>query len=247
MSPILAVGRREWGTLFASSTGWVVATAFLLWNGFAFKSLVEAHASGAAPVRSFGEAVTAPLATSLALGLVLFVPLLSMGALAGERRAGSEELLFSLPLAELHVVLGKFAALLVPVTVLLGATLLYPLSLSGAATIDGGQLVAAWTGLVLAAAAYLAFGLWVSSRTESRVVAAVVTLVALLVGFFADQLLADAPAILSALVDRLSLRVPLDRFARGVVSTGDVVFHVATALCFLHLASRSLARRRTGR
>jgi len=233
----------------------VVATAFLLWSGLAFRSLVEAHVgagraaldAGGVPAQSFGEAVTLPVALSLALGLVFFAPLLSMGVFAAERRAGTEELLFSLPLSESEIVLGKLAGTLGPVLGLLAVTLLYPVSLARDASVDWGQVAAAWLGLALAATVCLSFSFWVSARTASGVVAGVVALVVLLVWFFADRLLPDGPGPLGAAADALALRAALERFARGIVSARDVLFHVAVAGGFLSLTTSDLARRRRGR
>ena len=57
------------------------------------------------------------------------IPLITMRALAEEKRSGTLELLITMPVKDSEVILGKFIGALGMVTILLAATFLYPLAM----------------------------------------------------------------------------------------------------------------------
>ncbi len=247
MNATLAVARRELGALFGSPIVLMVAGAFHLWNGLVYRSLVvgyvessrDATGSGALPPLEIADAVLAPLGLSVAFGLLLFLPLLTMRAVADERRSGFEDLLLSLPATPTAMILGKFLALLVVVGVLAWPPLLLSLGLSDAGVLDYGVLASAAVGLLLAGAAYAAVGLCASTLTPHPVAAGVAGLTVLLVLFFAERFWAPAGL--------LSLRQAFDPFSRGVPGLRAAGWHVLAAALFLFVAVHSAELRRRTR
>ena len=127
-----------------------------------------------------------------------------MRSLAEERRQKTDQLLYALPIRLSGVVLGKYLAML---TVLAVPTLvmgLYPLILSQFGRVSLPTAYGALLAFFLLGACLLSVGLFISSVTESPVVSAVVTLVAVLLLYFmsglADFVSSDASASLMALV-----------------------------------------------
>ena len=106
---------------------------------------------------------------------VLVVPLITMRALAEEKRAGTIELLITLPVTDADVILGKYAAALAMVFILLAATLVYPIAMFvwpwHLGTLDWGPVWAGYLGLFLYAGAGTAIGMLFSSITESQIIA----------------------------------------------------------------------------
>ena len=119
---------------------------------------------------------------------LIAVPIISMRALAEEKRQKTDQLLYSLPIRLSSVVIGKYlgmlAVLILPVLILA----LYPLILSQFGTVQYTPAYAALFAFFLLGACLLSIGLFISSVTESQMAAAVITLVAMLLLYFMNGL-----------------------------------------------------------
>jgi ABC-2 type transport system permease protein len=239
-----AVFRREFEAQFASPGAWTVAAGFLLWNALGWTALVEAHVRAARhavaeglEARPFAEAGLDSAVLGLAFALVLFVPFVSMRLLADERRLGSDEILFTLPLTATQVVLGKVAAAATVVLALVVPVLIPPLLLPAEAAVDPGRVLAVGLGLFLLGLALLAIGTWASSLTDQPIAAAALALTLGLVLFFVDRPLDGRLA-------DLSIRLAFERFAGGVVGLRDGVHLLAVGAFFVFLAVQTVELRR---
>ncbi len=121
------------------------------------------------------------------------VPILTMRILAEERRQKTDQLLLTSPVAVTGIVLGKYLALvtifLIPVAVLA----LYPLIVSQFGTIGYAETYTALFGFFLLGCSFLAIGLYISSVTESQVIAAVLTFLVLFVCYVAEGIASFFP------------------------------------------------------
>ncbi|MDQ6960143.1 MAG: ABC-2 transporter permease, partial [Mariprofundaceae bacterium] len=120
MSPVSAIIWKEWRTAVDTPLGYVIAVAFLLAAGFFFGN--QLFLMGQAEMRGFFAI--------LPVLLMFFIPAMTMRSLAEEKRSGTFELLATLPVSTLQIVAGKYLAVLLQVVVLLGFTLVYPLTLA---------------------------------------------------------------------------------------------------------------------
>ncbi len=234
MKPISAIIWKEWRTAVDTPLGYVIAVAFLLASGFFFGNRL--FLTGQAEMRSFFAI--------LPVLLMFFIPAMSMRALAEEKRSGTFELLATLPISTTQIVAGKYLAVLLQTTVLLGLTLLYPLTLAMLGNIDGGQIAASYLAAWLLVAAYVAACIFASSLTNNAVVAYVLGFSMLLTVF----LLAQAVPLLSpAMQNFLYIISPISHYQsmlRGVAYMEDVVFLLSLCWVFLVAAHFQLERRR---
>ena len=106
---------------------------------------------------------------------MITTPILTMKVMAEERKQKTDQLLLTSPVSPLKIILGKYLALvtmfLIPVVIIA----CYPLILSGFGTIPFAADYTALFGYFLLGCAYLALGLFMSSLTESPVLAAVLS------------------------------------------------------------------------
>jgi len=113
------------------------------------------------------------------VGAFLVVTLFSffwVGQWSEEERAGTLEILCTLPVRRVSLVLGKFLAVLGLVAVALALTLFLPITVDLLGGLDWGPVVGGYLAALLVAAAYAAIGLWVSSRTDNQIVALIVSI-----------------------------------------------------------------------
>jgi ABC-2 type transport system permease protein len=236
MSRSLTIARREVGSYFYSPIAYVTMTLFLL-------------ASGGLFWRDFkpGEpAVMRTIFEWMVWLLVLVVPMLCMGLLAQEWATGTVETMFTAPITETDVVLGKFLGSMVFFFVLLMPTLLYVLMLRLYSKPDYGPIFSGYLGIVLVGALFISIGLFCSSLTRSQVVAAVsaaaILFIVTIVPWWAGTE-ATLSGFSRTIVDQGVFTRYTD-FSKGVIDTGHLVFFIATTALFLFLTVKVLESRR---
>lgn len=242
MTAFLAMLQKELASYFRSMLAYVVAAVFLVLSGYFFYTNLSFY------VLMGGFDLTRGLWQyqfhDMRLVLLLMTPLLTMRLFAEERKQGTLELLWTYPASDVAILAGKYVAAMVVVSTLLALTIPYALALRWFQPIDVGPLAAGYLGLWLLGASFVACGLFVSSLTDSQLVAGVVTFgVLLLFWILTWNQMAVAETALGALT-AISLFDRFFLFARGAVDTKDVVFFVLFVACFLFATLLSMESRR---
>ena len=119
---------------------------------------------------------------------LVIVPILTMRTFAAEKRAHTDNLLYSLPVSMTKVVMGKYFALLTVFVLPVLVICLYPLVLSFFGEVYLPAAYGSIVAFLFLGAALLAAGMFISSLTESQAVAAGVCFAVLLVNFFLADL-----------------------------------------------------------
>ena len=239
---ILAIARKELVLYFTSLLFYVLATVFLVLSGYFFYTNLDFF------VRFGGM--------NLVLGLwqyqffdmrqllLVLVPLLTMRLFAEERKLGTLELLWTYPLRDAEIIAGKFLACLTVMAVMLAATAVYPVILSRFYPVDVGPLMAGYLGLGLLAAAAIACGLFLSSLTDSQLVAGASTFGVLLFFWVITWNEAAVSEGALRLLLHLSLFNRFEVFARGGIDTRDVSYLLLFTAGFLIFTLFALDSRR---
>ncbi|MDX8397280.1 MAG: ABC transporter permease subunit [Mariprofundaceae bacterium] len=229
-----AICSKEWRVAIDTPRAYVVAVAFLVVTGFFFSQNLFLVAQ--ADMRGWFS--------MLSLLLIFFIPAMAMRLLAGEYQTGTFELLATMPVRTIDVVLGKYLALLLQLTILLLLTLFYPLTLSSLGSLDWGQLCSSYLSVWLLAAAYSAVCLYASALTRYELVAYIVGLMMLLMMFLLSQaMLTFIPAI-QDVIFLLSPSAHYHGMLRGLISLSDVMFFITMSGLFLVLTWFQMQRRR---
>lgn len=176
--------------------------------------------------------------------LIVLVPMLTMRLLAEERRLGTLELLWTYPLRDAEIVLGKFVACWGVLLLVIGATALQPLLLAGIQAFPVGPVLAGYLGIVLVVAAFVACGLFVSALTDSQLVAGAATYGVLLFFWLLNWNEAAVSEGWLRLLRPLSLFDRFEVFATGGIDTSAVVYFVLFTAVFLVVTLLVLESRR---
>lgn len=195
-----------------------------------------------------GQASFETMFRGLPAGLGLVTAILTMRVFSEEKRSGTLELLITLPVKDWEVVLGKFFGTFMVVMILLFTTALYPILMFkfwDFGALDTGPVMAGYLGLVFYSAAATAIGLMISSLVESQMIALFLTgatLVAFhIVGFLSN--LSEAEWF-KTVVNFVSFDTRLAPFAKGLVTTRDLVFFATITIGALMVSFRALERRK---
>ncbi|MGB3296973.1 MAG: ABC transporter permease [Phormidesmis sp.] len=174
--------------------------------------------------------------------LSMFVlPMLSMGLYAEERKQGTLELLATSPLTNWVVALGKllgvvtfFSAMMVPLVI---AELV---AFSASSPVFPQSVF--WlghVGLLLLAASVLALGMFISSLSESTVLAAVMTFGLVLLLWVVDGI-SNLPGPMGDALKQLSLLTHFTDFTQGIFDTSGLVLFASYIVLGLFLTAQSI-------
>jgi ABC-2 type transport system permease protein len=241
--------KKEAKIAFASPMAYALFFVFLFICGWIFKTIVGfVVVSAITPFSvnnlSVMETVFRPLYRNMAVVLLFLLPAISMNLFAEEKRSGTLELLFTYPLSDLDILLGKFFSALFMLAFILLPTLLYAVFINHFSPVSWKVLFVQYLGFFLFGSACLSFGIWVSSWTEKIHVAYFYTFVGLLffwiVGWSSES---GSTSTASQIMGQLSLLNHFDNFVKGVLSLNDLVFYLLFSIFFLYLAYKVLQSR----
>lgn len=259
MTRVAAIFRRELRSQIVSPVAWIVWTLFLLLAGWFFFNLVSQFSvllgnyqvyaqltSNPELIQrvNLNEVVVSGLLRNLLLLLVFFIPILTMRSFAEERKQGTDELLLTAPVGPGEIVAGKYLGLLFVTGCMVAATLVFVGILTRYGDPEMGPVWTGLLGLALAAASLAALGLAVSTLTASQVTAAVTSFVLFLVLFVLDWPAESVQGWLRALLKGLSLPARFDGFAKGLVTSPDVLYFLSLAALGLFVARGTVASQR---
>ena len=243
---IRLIAMRELRSLFSMPSTWFVLAALqfiLAWFFLArLEAFLEIQPQLAQLANPPGVTVTvaAPLFYTAALLLMMLVPMFTMRLIAEERRNQTLALLLSSPLSGRHIVLGKFAGLLIFLMLLIATLPLMLYTLSLGTHLDHGLLIANCIGLILLTASFVSLGLYISALTTQPVIAAIGAL-AILVGLWLADISATAP---DSPWHRFSPLNHFQNFNAGLLDSTDAAFFILFTSVFLLLAMKRLHNNR---
>ncbi len=236
MSAIWIIARREVKSLFDLPLAYILLMIFILLNGFLYFRQAE----------PYGLATLRPMLELLPWLLMIFVPAVTMRALAEDVRAGTLEVVLAQPITERELVLGKYLGQVVFLWIALALTLPIPLGLWLGARLAVGVLIAQYVGAAALVAGFTAVGVWASSVTRNQITAFIlgfaVMFVLVLVG--QDPLLTGLPPQLSAIAAAFGVLAHFQQIARGAVDLRDIIYFLTLVAVFLSLAYFSLMHRK---
>ena len=225
MRPVWIIAKRELGGYFASPVAYVFLVIFLLLTGFFTFTAGQFFERGEASLAAF-------FGWHPWLYLVL-VPAAGMRLWAEERRAGTIELLLTLPITAWQAILGKFLASWLFLALALGLTFPVAVTANVLGVPDNGMILAGYVGSLLLAGAYLAVSCMTSAMTRNQVVAFILSVVAclflILAGFnpVTDLLVRWASPAFVDTVAAFSVITHFDGFQKGVIDTRDLLFFLS--------------------
>jgi len=160
---MLAIWKREFKSYLHTVIGWLFMAVILFFVGLYFT----------ATNLLYGSAYFSNVISACGFILLLAVPILTMRCLAEERKNKTDQLILTAPVSLGKIIAGKFLALASIFTIPILAICLYPLILMKFGNIPVAESYTAILGFYLYGLACMAVGVFISSLTESQVIAAV--------------------------------------------------------------------------
>lgn len=234
---MIAILKRELKAYFNTVTGWLYIAVIIAFVGTYFTAF---NLSQGYPYFSY-------TLNSVSFVFLIITPILTMRIIAEERKQKTDQLLLTSPVSVKNIVLGKYLAMII---VFLFPTVLfsfYPLILRTFGKVPMAESYTAVLGFFLFGAANIAIGLFVSSVTESQVIAAVLTFVFLFLGFMMKGLtglISQSGNVVTKILSGFDLASSFRNLSDGVFDVSAIVYLVTIIGFFLFLTCQSIQKRR---
>jgi len=236
--------RREMYSFFASPTFYVVSFIFVVVAGYFFYSAVAFYSllsfQGARnPIwmqqLNPAEMVLRPFFMDVSVVLLLICPLLTMRLFAEEKKTGTGELLFTYPLSDTGIILGKFSATIAIITLIMLGTLPSMIFLDTITHIRWQVVATGYLGLFLLASAFISLGMLASSVTKNQIIAAVIALGTLLLFWVIGWSKAFVGPQFGNIIEYASIINHFENFAKGILDLRDIIYYFVFTTLFLFL------------
>ena len=226
---MFAVIKKEFKSYFYSPVGYVFIGLFLImFSLFFYVDVFQYQSTNFEYIFYSGATI-----------LTFIVPILTMRAIAEERKTGTEQLLLTSPLSITKVVLGKFIAATLIVAITEICTFLYFGILCYFGTPHITTALVTLLGFLLLAMSYISFGILASSITENQIIAGVITIGFFILTWFLPQF--------SSIFTNFSLINMFSKFPTGQIDIADTVTFVTFTISCILLTIIVMQRRKSVR
>lgn len=243
MKACTAVFKRELKSYFATPVAYVFLVIFLFFAGYL-------------PFRQgffeFRQADLQAFFRNLPLLFVFMVPCVAMRLWAEERKSGSIELLFTLPITPKQAVLGKFLAAWFFLLIALVLTIPMPLTVIYLGKPDIGLILTGYLGAILMAGGFLAVGCFFSALTKNQVISFILSVAVLAVLVYAgmpttlNYLSGFLPSQLVNTIEGMSFLTHFESIQKGFIQLPDILYFIILILGWIFACIIVLDERKAG-
>ncbi len=231
-----AIYRRELKAYFTSPIAYIYLAAFYAMAGPYY--FCGYNIMGATTDMSYAFA-------GMFTMMIFFLPLLTMRLFADEKRQKTEQCLLTAPVNLFEIVMGKFLAC--STIFLIGMAIYIPcviVLVVLAGNISWAPIIGNMIGLLLLGMSFISIGLFFSSLTENQIVAAIISIVVILVLYMIDIFASFFSGTIGTVMASLGFYSRYIEFTQGILSINSIVFFISVIFVFNFLTVRMLEKRR---
>lgn len=252
---IIAIYRRELQSYFLSPLAYAIAGIFWFLAGLFFVNTLEQILAYVASLDVGGQqlgiqtpALDVPyefirgFLDSMGTLLLFILPVLSMGLYAEERKRGTLELLATSPITNWTVAVGKLLGVLTFVITLFLPLLVFEVMVLSTSN-PPIPLTIVWVGhlgLILLAGSILALGMFISSLTDSTILAAVMTFALVLSLLFINFIAERIGGTIGSSIGHFSLLKHYSNLVNGIFDTSSVILFLSYIFLGVFLTAQSI-------
>lgn len=234
-----AIYKREFKSYFDSMIGYVFVAFVIAFIGIYFMAY---NMYSGYPYFSYSL-------SGATLIMLLAVPVLTMKSFAEERKTKTDQLLLTAPVSLTKIVLGKYLAMMtvfaVPMVILCACPLIISAFGNAYFAVDYASILAFY----LMCGTFVAMGMFISSLTESQIIAAVGTFALMLVLYLWMSLMEFLPTSVKetfgGLLSRPDITSVFSTFAfDSIFDVTGLIVYLSIIFVFVFLTIQSLSKRR---
>lgn len=239
-----AIFIKELNSFFSSLTGLIAAIVFLVVNGLFIWVF-----PGELNVLDGGYSTLDTLFIMAPWIFLFLVPAIAMRTFSEEKRTGTIELLLTRPISDMHLILGKYFAVVTLVIIILLPSLIFFLSVyflgSPVGNIDTGGTWGSYIGLFFLAAGYAAISVFASSLTQNHIVSFIIGVILSFFIYIGLESIASVYLLkdVEHIIVSLGINEHYQSLSRGVIDSRDIVYFIGLSALFI-LATRLVLQSR---
>lgn len=235
MRNIITIFKKEFASYFNSPIAYIFIAVFLLVSNWLF--FQNFYLIGQADMRGY---------FMLLPWIFLFLtPAITMRIWAEEKKAGTIELLLTLPVKDWEVVFAKFISGLAFLTFVLLLSITIPFTVMRLGNMDWGPVMGGYLGAILMGGAYLSLGLFISSLTKNQIIAFLLGIVCCFIIFIigADFVLQKMSGSLVPIMQFIGIGAHFENIGKGIIDSRDLIYYFSFIFIFLYLNVKSIESR----
>ena len=251
---IFNIAKTELKMIFSTPVAWMMLIVFMVLCGLFFSDVFAMYVNAQAAGNKLSF-VTNGIFCSDSFGLFpkvqaylfLFIPLVTMGIISKDSSTGAIRLLYSSPVTDTKIVLGKYLAMVGFGLAMIAVVLIYVIF--GCIVIEHPDIPLMLTGLLglfLLICTYAAIGVFMSSLTSYQVVAALTTFAVLAALNYVNNL-GQSIVWVREITWWLSISGRCEEFINGLICSEDVIYFIVVSALFLSLAVVRISGKRRSR
>ena len=225
-----AIYKKEVRSYFTSMIGCVFLAFALVITGLYF---FANNLYGGYPY--FGYSLSATIVVFLIL-----IPILTMKSVADDRRQKTDQMLLTAPVSTWTIIVSKYLAMLTIFIVFVAIISFYPLIMAHYGTISKAMAYTSIIGFALMCFLGIAIGMFISSITESQVIAAVLTFLVLFVTYMAEAIADLIPttasvSLIAFMILVIVIALIVHSMTKSTVLSAVIAIAGIVVLCIMYL------------
>jgi len=228
---VLHIFKKEFTSFLNSLIAYIVIAVFLTGIGLLMWVFPETS------VLDYGFADMDTLFSMGPFVFIFLVPAITMKSFAEEKKMGTLEILFTKPLTDWDIVMGKFLAGFLLVIIALLPTWVYYFSIvnlgNPVGNVDTPGVIGSYIGLTLLGGVFCSIGIFASSITPNQIVAFILAAFFCFIfysgldslsGFFGEQAL---------FIKQLGILFHYESMSKGLIDSRDLIYFLSITFLML--------------
>ncbi len=231
---MLAVYKRELKAYFTNPLGYVVLAIMLFFLSINFMTLLLNYYGNISYLFFMVNTYT-----------MLIPPLITMRLFSEEKKQKTDQLLFTAPVSITKIVLGKYLAAFTLFAICYAVTIIYEIIFGALTQVNVLMYLSSLLGTALIGLSLIAIGTFISSVTESQIIAAILGLIASITIMMFDSIgSVFGSSLLSTLFSTLSFATRYNTFNSGIIDFSNIVYFLSISVLFIFLTIRVHEKKR---
>ncbi|UTC61845.1 ABC transporter permease subunit [Treponema sp. OMZ 787] len=240
-SLLFFIAKKEFKMMYKSSSFYASSLFFLSGAALAFIGTDSWFNAGLSDLK--------PFFLNIPFLLCVVIPMLTMSVWSDEKKQFTDKLLFSLPVSIRYLVLGKYLSLILVWSIMLGLSLVIPLSVFSLVYFDAGSFFVSYFSVFLFGAGIISISLGLSalsSKTEINFLLSFLTVLFFTLIYPLTKNL-NFPILLNSFIGYLSFSSHFESAARGLLDSRDLIFYFVLMVLGIELNVFILTKQRNVR
>ena len=230
---MLHIFKKEFTSFLNSLIAYIVIAVFITAIGLLMWVFPETS------VLDYGFADMDTLFSMAPFVFIFLVPAITMKSFAEEKKLGTIELLFTKPLTDWDIVIGKFLAGFLLVIVSLLPTLIYYFSLMSlgnpVGNVDTPGVIGSYIGLALLGGVFCSIGIFASSITSNQIVAFILAAFFCFIFYSGLESLSLFFGSYALFIKQIGILYHYESMSKGLIDSRDLIYFLSLVVLMLLL------------